>query len=565
MKKYLKTDEWNIIEDQFHPDRQRMSESIFSLGNGRFGQRGYFEEPYSSDSYRGSFVAGITFLDKTRVGWWKNGFPPYYTRIPKAADWSRINLRLIDEELDLAGWDVDSFNRRLDMKEGIFYRDMEVTSPRGNQLRIHVEHITNMARPNLCLIKYSVSSINYTGRISLVPILDGNIVDDADLPNLKIWNILRSGSTSSCAYLWTQTRREDAQVCYAMTYQFFKNNKETTANLIRIEKEKQTGFSVGADVKPGDNVTLIKYTAIASSLYHERSELVEHSVAEAREAKSIGWNTLVEEHRRAWQEIWDETDVVIEGDPEAQQGIRYNIFQLYQTYRGDDPRLNIGPKGFTGEKYGGNTYWNTELCCVPFFLLSTPKEIAKNLLAYRYNQLPKAIENARKLGFKDGAALFPQVTNNGEECHSEWEITFEEIHRNNIIVYAIVQHAVLTGNMDYIAQYGLEVMIAVSRFWSQRVSFSQPKQKYVILGVTGPDEYARNGEFLSRMTAIWIKYWKVQITFLPKNAPSTNIGHGIAFCALATSSKATCCSDFTFIISISTRKPSAAISSSMSR
>lgn len=128
-----------------------------------------------------------------------------------------------------------------------------------------------------------------------------------------------------------------------------QNNKETTANPIRIEKEKQTGFSVGADVKPGDNVTLIKYTAIASSLYHERSELVEHSVAEAREAKSIGWNTLVEEHRRAWQEIWDETDVVIEGDPEAQQGIRYNIFQLYQTYRGDDPRLNIGPKGFTGE------------------------------------------------------------------------------------------------------------------------------------------------------------------------------------------------------------------------
>ena len=158
-----------------------------------------------------------------------------------------------------------------------------------------------------------------------------------------------------------------------------QKHKETTANLIRIEKEKQTGFSVGADVKPGDNVTLIKYTAIASSLYHERSELVEHSVAEAREAKSIGWNTLVEEHRRAWQEIWDETDVVIEGDPEAQQGIRYNIFQLYQTYRGDDPRLNIGPKGFTGEKYGGNTYWNTELCCVPFFLALHSQRDCKEL------------------------------------------------------------------------------------------------------------------------------------------------------------------------------------------
>lgn len=492
MKKYLKTDEWNIIEDSFHADHLRTSESIFSLGNGRFGQRGNFEESYSSDSYRGSFVAGITYLDRTRVGWWKNGFPQFYTRIPNAPDWSCIGLRLVDEELDLAQWDVNSFNRRLDMKAGISYRDVDVTSPRGHKLRLHVEHITDMERPNLCLIKYSVSSLNYTGKLSLVPVLDGNVVDETEHPKEKIWNILRSGATNECAYLWSQTRREDAQVCYAMTYQFFKNNKETVANPIRIEKERQTGFSVGIDVKPDDTVTLIKYIAITSSLYYERQDLIEQSISEAREAKSIGWDVLVEDHRQAWREIWDETDVIIDGDPEAQQGIRYNIFQLYQTYRGDDPRLNIGPKGFTGEKYGGNTYWNTELCCVPFFLLSTSKKIVRNLLMYRYKHLPKAIENAKKLGFNNGAALFPQVTNNGEECHSEWEITFEEIHRNNIIVYAIVQHATLTGTLDYIARYGLEVMIAISRFWSQRVSFSQPKQKYVILGVTGPNEYENN-------------------------------------------------------------------------
>ena len=492
MKKYLRTDEWNIIEDGFHADLLRVSESIFSLGNGRFGQRGNFEEPYSSDSYRGSYVAGITYLDMTRVGWWKNGFPKFYTRIPNAPDWSRINLRLIDEEMDLAQWDVNSFTRRLDMKAGISYRDMEVTSPRGNQLRVHVEHIADMARPNLCLIKYSVTSLNYSGRVSLVPLLDGNRANDSEYPNEKIWNILRSGAKGDCAYLWTQTRREDAQICYAMTYHFLKNNTETTVNPIRIEKEKQTGYSIGAEVKPGDTVTLIKYVSVVSSLYYERHNLIDQSVTEAAKAKAAGWDVLVEEHRQAWQDIWNETDVLIEGDPEAQQGIRYNIFQLYQTYRGDDARLNIGPKGFTGEKYGGNTYWNTELCCVPFFLLSTPKKIVRNLLMYRYNQLPKAIENAAKLGFSDGAALFPQVTYNGEECHSEWEITFEEIHRNNIIVYAIAQHALMTGSLDYIAHYGLEVMIAVCRFWSQRVSFSQPKQKYVILGVTGPDEYENN-------------------------------------------------------------------------
>jgi len=492
MKRFLKTDEWNIIEESFHADRLRASESIFSLGNGRIGQRGNFEETYSSDNLQGSYLAGIAFLDKTRVGWWKNGYPKFFSRIPNAPNWSAIFLRLIDEELDLALWDVDSFDRRLDLKEGISYRDFQVTSPKGHTLKVHVEHINSMSNQNLCLIKYSVTSVNYEGKISLVPHLNGDVKHETSNFNEKMWNILRAETTNEYAYLWTQTRHEDSQVCCSMTYQLYKNSKEVTSSPIKIEKEKLTGFSIGADVKPGDRVALIKYTAIVSSLYCDRQQLVEESVAESKNAKAKGWDALLQEHKDVWSEIWKESDVVIEGDPEAQQGIRFNIFQLNQTYRGDDPRLNIGSKGFTGEKYGGNTFWNTELCCVPFFLLSSSKEIARNLLLYRYNHLPKAIENARKLGFKDGAALYPMVTINGDECHNEWEITFEEIHRNNIIAYSIVLYTTMTGSKEYVAHYGLEVLIAISRFWSQRASFSQPKQKYVLLGVTGPNEYENN-------------------------------------------------------------------------
>lgn len=236
MKKYLKTDEWNIIEDEFHADDLRMSESIFSLGNGRFGQRGNFEEPYSSDSYQGSFVAGIPFLDKTRVAWWKNGFPHYFTRIPNAANWSSIHLRLIDEELDLAQWDVNSFNRRLDMYNGISYRDVKVTSPRGNCLHLHAEHLVNMAYPDLCLIRYSVTSQNYTGKLSLLPLLEANLNDHSEYTEEKIWNILDSGVIQDCAYLWTQTRREDSQVCYAMTYHFTKTIKRPVLILYASKK-----------------------------------------------------------------------------------------------------------------------------------------------------------------------------------------------------------------------------------------------------------------------------------------------------------------------------------------
>ena len=492
MKKFLKTDEWNVIEESFHADNLRAFESIFSLGNGRLGQRGNFEETYSSDTLQGSYLAGISYLDKTRVGWWKNGYPNYFTRIPNAPNWSGIIVRLIDEELDLALWDVDSFERRLDMKEGISYRDFQVTSPKGHKLKVHVEHITSMANQNLCIIKYSVTSVNYEGKISLVPFINGDVKHETSNFNEKMWNILRAETTSEYACLWTQTRHEDSQVCSCMTYQLFKNSKEITGNPIKIEKEKMTGFSIGADVKPGERVTLIKYTAVLSSLYYDRQLLVDEAVSESKKAKAIGWDALVNEHKKVWEDIWNETDVIIDGDPEAQQGIRFNIFQLNQTYRGDDPRLNIGSKGFTGEKYGGNTYWNTELCCVPFFLLSNPKDVARNLLLYRYNHLPKAIENAKKLGFSGGAALYPMVTINGDECHNEWEITFEEIHRNSIIAYAIMLYTTMTGNKEYVAHYGLEVLIAISRFWSPRVSLPQPKEKYVILGVTGPNEYEHN-------------------------------------------------------------------------
>src|SRR5680860_200630 len=125
---------------------------------------------------------------------------------------------------------------------------------------------------------------------------------------------------------------------------------------------------------------------------------------------AFGFTALLQKQKDAWSKIWEMADISIEGDVKAQQGIRYNIFQLNQTYSGEDERLNIGPKGFTGEKYGGVTYWDTEAYCLPFELATAPQKVSKNLLLYRFKHLPKAIENAEKLGFTDGAALYPMVT-----------------------------------------------------------------------------------------------------------------------------------------------------------
>ncbi|MCK4853276.1 MAG: glycoside hydrolase family 65 protein, partial [Bacteroidales bacterium] len=219
---------------------------------------------------------------------------------------------------------------------------------------------------------------------------------------------------------------------------------------------------------------------------------------------------------------WNESDIIVEGDRAAQQGIRFNIFHLNQTYTGEDERLNIGPKGFTGEKYGGSTYWDTEAFALPFYLSTAHPQIAKNLLLYRYKHLGKAIENAQKLGFTDGAALYPMVTMNGEECHNEWEITFEEIHRNGAIAYAIFNYIRHTGDEDYMAKFGLEVLISISRFWSQRINLSPESGKFMILGVTGPNEYENNinNNWYTNTIASWtLEYTLNNIDKLRKTHP----------------------------------------------
>jgi maltose phosphorylase len=129
---------------------------------------------------------------------------------------------------------------------------------------------------------------------------------------------------------------------------------------------------------------------------------------------------------------------------------------------------------------------------LPFYLKTTDPQVAKQLLIYRYHHLDRAIENAEKLGFKNGAALYPMVTMNGEECHNEWEITFEEIHRNGAIAFAIYNYVRHTGDSAYLSEYGLPVLAGIARFWAQRFNWSEEKKAYVMLGVTGPNEYENN-------------------------------------------------------------------------
>jgi maltose phosphorylase len=276
-------------------------------------------------------------------------------------------------------------------------------------------------------------------------------------------------------------------------------------NAETVEQDKLVANVVKVMAQQNQTVTLLKYVAVVSSLYSSKDSLQADAEKSAALACAKGFDAMLAEQSAAWAKKWAECDITIEGDVAAQQAIRFNILQMNQTYTGEDERLNIGPKGFTGEKYGGVTYWDTEAYCLPFYLKTADPKVARQLLVYRYKHLQRAIENAQKLGFKHGAALYPMVTINGEECHNEWEITFEEIHRNGAMSFAIYNYINHTGDVGYLAEYGLEVLIAISRFWRQRVQWSARRNAYLMLGVTGPNEYENNvnNNWYTNLLAQW--------------------------------------------------------------
>ncbi|HEX3384033.1 MAG TPA: glycoside hydrolase family 65 protein, partial [Mucilaginibacter sp.] len=472
MKNYIQADEWKIIEEGFKPELNLISESIFSLGNGRMGQRANFEEAYSGDTLSGNYVAGVYYPDKTRVGWWKNGYPEYFAKVINAANWIGIDMVLGNEQLDLAKCEVSAFRRELNMKDGYLKRTFRAKTAKGVEVEVEAIRFCSMADDETGAIRYTITPLNYSGPITITPYVNGDVVNKDSNYDEKFWDEVERECWNDGGYVQSRTKKTGFEVATGQTFTISQNNGPVDVTSNCIQKDKYVACQVTLQAVEGQPITITKFAANISSQNYPTDALAEALKTTLKTISAKAFDTMLAEHAAAWDKKWQHNDIIIEGDVAAQQGIRFNIFQLNQTYTGDDDCLNIGPKGFTGEKYGGSTYWDTEAYCVPFYLATAEQKVTRNLLLYRYKQLGKAIENAQLLGFKDGAALYPMVTMDGAESHNEWEITFEEVHRNGAIAHAIFDYVRYTGDEQYLGDFGLEVLIAIARFWAQRVNWS---------------------------------------------------------------------------------------------
>lgn len=479
---------WKVVETGLDKERMRLSESLTSTGNGYMGMRGNFEEDYTGDTHLGTYIGGVWFPDKTRVGWWKNGYPLYFGKVINAVRLNGIHVEVDGETLDLNTAQVEAFYRELDMQNGLFLRRFTVRTA-GGSVQVEAERFVSLAQKELLAVRYRLTP-DYDAHVVMRPYLDAKVRNLDSNYEETFWDMLEEEETEDALALLTKTKENPfgtprfavsaAMSCWADGLEMAGRRLDSGYVETRYE----------GDVAAGEDVVMEKYALCFTSRDYDEKVLSTLSLKAAARAREVGYDALRDAHTAAWRDRWAGCDVTIQGDDAAQQGIRFNLFQLLSTYSGDDARLNIGPKGFTGEKYGGATYWDTEAYCLPVYMAIAGQDVAKQLLLYRWLQLDGAYHNARQQGLK--GALYPMVTFTGVECHNEWEITFEEIHRNGAIAHAIFNYATYTGDMDYMLREGLDVLCGVARFYTDRVHFSNRHGKYMIHGVTGPNEYENN-------------------------------------------------------------------------
>jgi maltose phosphorylase len=483
---------WSIIEKGFLTSNILSSESVFSIGNGKIGQRANFEEEYSGEQSTGNYISGIYFPDKTKVGWWKKGYPEYFAKMVNCPNWNKINIKINGTVLDLNTCEVSFFKRELNMKEGWYKREMTIEMKNGERLKVSSLKFLSVKRKDVGAIKYSIRSLQNDTKISVLPCIDLKVKNSDSNWNESFIETINSQTDKNQSLVHSKIMNTNFEICTFFRTKFHINNTLTSSEYVNSNDDKLIGSKSYFTLNKNYELTIYKYGGYTNNNDVLTKDLKTKAVDHLDVISALGFDELLKENIKEWDNIWLNSDIEISGDSKSQQSIRFNIFQLNQTFNGNDPKLNIGPKGFTGEKYGGVTYWDTEAYCIPFYIGTKHSDVSKNLLTQRYNQLGNAIKNAEKIGLYSGAALYPMVTVNGEECHNEWEITFEEIHRNAAIVQAIKKYVEYSDDFDFIINKGIDILIAIAKFWAQRVSFSKPLNKYVILGVTGPNEYENN-------------------------------------------------------------------------
>jgi len=477
---YYNTDSWNIIEEGFNPSYSQVSESIFSLGNEFMGVRGYFEEGYSGESLIGSYFNGIYETVKTEGSAYK-GIIDKTEFMVNSVDWLYLRIRVGEKTVNLDQSDCKEFNRTLNLKTGVLTRSYVWVMEDRKELKLEFERFLSMKDAHLAGQRITMTPLNFSGEVVITAGLDFTLAHLMVGKNL--WNgEERNTGEKWCSILANTINTE--QSVYSLCR--FEGDSISEKDIIETKRVlKQFTF----ELKQGERTTL---TRLVMNLTRKENSLESYNAFNVKCSeselifKTLDYDTVKAESATWWDEMWKDSDIVIDGDELNQQGIRFCIFQMHQTYHGADSGTIIGAKGLTGEAYSGNTFWDTETYCLPFYIFNNV-EAAKHLLDFRLITLPEAKARAKALDCE--GAFYPIATISGRECCSLWQHASLQLQASTAVVYGIRHYEIVTKDEDFVFKTGLPILIEVSRMLASRGAWNASHTKYGYYGVMGPDEF----------------------------------------------------------------------------
>ncbi len=476
--RFILTDLWTITEEGFDPQKQHHQETVFTLGNGYLSTRGAFEEFYPDDR-RATFIHGV--FDET---------PIVFTELANAPDWLPIQIYLNDDRFSLDSGTLSSFLRTLDLRTGLLTRKVRWVSPSGLAATFIFERFASLADEHTLFVRCRVVP-EFTGTIEFRAGLNGNMHN----AGLVHWQWLGQGQESGAIYLHNRTRKSDIAIGTAMQITNILGRK--LAHEVWDAHNVPTQM-VRIAALPGQTVGIDKRVAVFTSRDVEVGQVVNTALNHLHD--NLTWDSVLDTNNRAWAEEWARTDVIIEGDDEAQISIRFNLFQMLIAAPRHDDRVNIGAKTLSGFGYRGHAFWDTEIFMLPLFIYTAP-HIARNLLNYRYRNLPGARRKAQTNGFE--GAQFPwESADTGDEVTPVWVPHFAdhtklvriwtgdiEIHISADIAHSAYQYWQATGDDEWFIEKGVELLLDTARFWGSRAEYNQQLDRYEYNDVIGPDEY----------------------------------------------------------------------------
>ena len=502
-----KIDNYSLLND----------ETLLSTANGYVGMRANFEEGYAPEykSIVSTYINGFYDIKEIWYDEKSYGFPESAQRMVNVHNAQSVFINMDGETFNIFRGRLIDIERELDIKKGYAVRKVKWQSSKGYNFEFIFKRMASFACLELATIDIEIKSIDYSGKIEIVSILEGANQNDimSDDP--------RSGTDTNTALNIIDIKEKD-NIHTILSQTMYSNLKLATACSYNMDmnisaKETNSFAEKECIIKKGESIHFTKFIAFSDSI---RSIDCEKAALETvKKAADNGIDFYYRKQKEYLDKFWNYAYIEIDGDKDVEYALNYNVYQLLAS-AGKDEHCNIGAKGLSGSGYEGHYFWDIEIYMLPFFILTMP-DIAKNLLKFRYNELEAAKQNAIDLGHKKGVKI-PWRTISGSECSSYFPAGSAQYHINADIAYAYIQYYLLTNDIEMIKSFGYEIIYETARIWLDVGSYNN-SGAFCINTVTGPDEYTAivDNNYYTNSMAKYHMEWTVRLSEILKQHDET--------------------------------------------